>query len=106
MPRRSDLPAGSLAGVQLADRDGEVGELGGVDLGRPTGGDRELEVGRDRVVVGVEQVLQIPPAHTNRAHRDAPSSDDRAPTGTGPGGPVTDANPSAPAWCAAPKPPP
>src|SRR5262249_4119648 len=58
----------ALPAVQLVDRAREVGDLRRVDLGRPAGGDGELHVRRDRVVDGVEQVLQIPPAHADRAH--------------------------------------
>src|SRR5918996_4521415 len=63
---------GPLAVVQLVDGGSEVDQLGGVDVGRPPLSDRELQIRRDRIVVGVEQVLQIPPSHTDRAHIDAP----------------------------------
>jgi hypothetical protein len=54
--------------VQFVDGVREVGQLRGVDLGRPALGDRELEIRRDRIVIGVEQVLQVPPSSPDRAH--------------------------------------
>jgi hypothetical protein len=54
-------------------------------LRRPPLRRRELEVARDRVVLRIEQVLQVPPGNTDRAHPDPPpDSDSSAPTPTDP----------------------
>jgi hypothetical protein len=59
---------GAQAPVQLVEYRGQVGALRRVYLGGPPRRHRELEVLGDRVVVGVEQVLQVPPRHAQGAH--------------------------------------
>ena len=54
--------------MEFVDRRGQVGDLRGVDLRGPALSGGELQIGRDRVVHGVEEVLQIPPSHSDRAH--------------------------------------
>jgi hypothetical protein len=62
------------AAVQFVEHPSQVGSLRGVELLGPAVGRGELEVLRDGVVVGVEQVLQVPPGHRDRAHRTPSSS--------------------------------
>src|SRR6266508_3171910 len=59
---------GPVAVVQLVEYRGQVGSFGGVDLVGPAVGLGEFEVLRDGVVVGVEEVFQVPPGHRDRAH--------------------------------------
>jgi len=60
----------ALPAVQLVERGRQVGLLRLEGLLGPALRGGELEVGRDRVVVGVEQVLQVPPRHADLAHCD------------------------------------
>src|SRR6266545_2360064 len=70
--RRDGQQLRPVAVVQLVEHRSEVGSFGGVDLVGPAVGLGEFEVLRDRVVVGVEEVFQVPPGHRDRAHHTTP----------------------------------